>query len=98
MATSNPKRGEVWLVDLDPTRGQEIKKKRPVVVLSADPIGSTGAAHNNPPHRLQTKLRQVSVVRSTDKELTKRSSERSRRMHFRSSVCPWNGSFTDWEL
>ena len=42
MATSNAKRGEVWLVDLDPTRGQEIKKKRPVVVLSADPIGSTG--------------------------------------------------------
>ncbi len=42
MATSNPKRGEVWLVDLDPTRGQEIKKNRPVVVLSADPIGSTG--------------------------------------------------------
>ena len=40
MATSNPKRGEVWLVDLDPTRGQEIKRKRPVVVLSADPIGS----------------------------------------------------------
>ena len=42
MATNNPKRGEVWLVDMDPTRGQEIKKKRPVVVLSADPIGWTG--------------------------------------------------------
>ena len=42
MATNNPKRGEVWLVDLDPTRGQEIKKQRPVVFLSADPIGSTG--------------------------------------------------------
>ena len=42
MATNNPKRGEVWLVDMDPTRGQEIKKKRPVVVLSADPIGRTG--------------------------------------------------------
>ena len=42
MATINPKRGEVWLVDMDPTIGQEIKKKRPVVVLSVDPIGSTG--------------------------------------------------------
>ena len=42
MATNSPKRGEVWLVDMDPTRGQEIKKKRPVVVLSADPIGSIG--------------------------------------------------------
>ena len=27
-------------MDMDPTRGEEIKKKRPVVVLSADPIGS----------------------------------------------------------
>ena len=42
MATSDPKRGEVWLVDLNPTRGQEIQKRRPVVVLSADPIGSLG--------------------------------------------------------
>ncbi len=42
MTTNNPRRGEVWLVDLEPTRGQEFKKQRPVVVLSADPIGSTG--------------------------------------------------------
>jgi len=42
MATNNPKRGDIWLVDLDPTRGQEIKKRRPVIVLSADPIGSVG--------------------------------------------------------
>lgn len=42
MATINPKRGEIWLVDLDPTRGNEIQKRRPVVVLSADPIGSIG--------------------------------------------------------
>lgn len=29
-------RGDVWWVDLDPTRGSEIRKTRPAVVLSAD--------------------------------------------------------------
>ncbi len=32
----NPKRGEIWLVDLNPTRGQEIQKTRPVVIISAE--------------------------------------------------------------
>lgn len=32
-------RGEVWLVNLDPTIGQEIKKIRPAVVLSSNSIG-----------------------------------------------------------
>lgn len=31
-------RGEIWWVDLNPTRGSEISKKRPCVVLSVDPI------------------------------------------------------------
>ncbi len=31
-----PKRGEIWLVELNPTRGQEIQKARPAVVLSTD--------------------------------------------------------------
>ncbi len=30
------RRGDVWWVDLDPTRGSEILKSRPAVVLSAD--------------------------------------------------------------
>lgn len=33
---SAPRRGEIWLVDLNPTRGQEIQKTRPVVVISSD--------------------------------------------------------------
>ena len=33
------KRGEVWLVNLDPTIGSEIRKTRPVVVISSDAIG-----------------------------------------------------------
>jgi mRNA interferase MazF len=34
-----PKRGEIWWVDLEPTRGDEIRKTRPAVVVSADTIG-----------------------------------------------------------
>ena len=35
----NPSAGEVWLVNLDPTIGDEIKKVRPAVVVSRDAIG-----------------------------------------------------------
>lgn len=35
----NPKRGEVWLVDLNPTKGAEIRKTRPAVVISSDAVG-----------------------------------------------------------
>ena len=34
-----PKRGEIWLVNLDPTVGAEIQKTRPVIVISSDYIG-----------------------------------------------------------
>lgn len=32
-------RGEVWLINLDPTIGAEIKKTRPAVIVNADAIG-----------------------------------------------------------
>ncbi|TAK56827.1 MAG: type II toxin-antitoxin system PemK/MazF family toxin, partial [Bacteroidetes bacterium] len=32
-------RGEVWLINLDPTIGAEIKKTRPAVIVSNDEIG-----------------------------------------------------------
>jgi mRNA interferase MazF len=35
-SSSLPKRGEVWIVDLDPTRGAEIQKRRTAVVMSLD--------------------------------------------------------------
>lgn len=35
----NPRRGEVWRVDLNPVRGSEQGKTRPVVVLSQPPTG-----------------------------------------------------------
>lgn len=33
------KRGEVWLVNLDPTVGAEIRKTRPAVIVSHDALG-----------------------------------------------------------
>lgn len=35
----SPKRGEIWVVNLDPTIGAEMKKTRPVVVMSSNSIG-----------------------------------------------------------
>lgn len=34
-----PKRGEIWIVNLDPTVGTEMKKSRPAVVISSDGVG-----------------------------------------------------------
>ena len=34
-----PSRGEIWLVDFDPSVGAEIRKSRPALVVSIDSIG-----------------------------------------------------------
>jgi mRNA interferase MazF len=34
-----PKRGEIWRVDFDPTVGSEIRKTRPAIVISSDAAG-----------------------------------------------------------
>ena len=33
------KQGEVWLINLDPTVGAEIKKTRPAIIVSGDSLG-----------------------------------------------------------
>ena len=33
------RRGEVWLINLDPTVGAEIKKTRPAVIVNDDAVG-----------------------------------------------------------
>lgn len=38
-STPQPKRGELWQIDLDPTVGVEMQKTRPVVVISSDAAG-----------------------------------------------------------
>lgn len=37
---SKVKRFQVWLVQLNPTKGKEIKKTRPCVIVSPDEMGS----------------------------------------------------------
>ncbi len=37
--SETPKRGEIWLVNFDPTVGAEIKKVRPAIVISSDAAG-----------------------------------------------------------
>ena len=36
---SQVRRGEIWVAELDPARGAEIRKTRPVVIISADGMG-----------------------------------------------------------
>ncbi|MGE4425554.1 MAG: type II toxin-antitoxin system PemK/MazF family toxin [Solirubrobacteraceae bacterium] len=38
MSLASPGQGEIWLGDLDPTVGDEIRKRRPVLVVSRDEI------------------------------------------------------------
>ena len=38
-SSSLPRRGEIWLVNFDPTVGAEIKKTRPAVVVNSDAVG-----------------------------------------------------------
>ena len=33
------KRGEIWLINLDPTVGAEIRKTRPAIIVSSDAVG-----------------------------------------------------------
>lgn len=33
------KQSEVWLIDLDPTRGAEIQKRRPAIIVNDDRLG-----------------------------------------------------------
>lgn len=40
MKDTFPKRGEIWLVDLNPTRGHEQSGKRPALVVSLDLFNS----------------------------------------------------------
>lgn len=42
MTSNDPRRGEIWLVNFDPTVGNEIKKARPAVVISVDALASPG--------------------------------------------------------
>jgi mRNA interferase MazF len=40
MSTVSPARGEVWMVDFDPTKGHEQGGRRPALVVSVDVFNS----------------------------------------------------------
>ena len=42
VAAAGPRQGDVFLVDLDPTRGREIRKTRPCLVVSPDGLHAHG--------------------------------------------------------
>ena len=33
------KQNEIWLIDLDPTKGAEIQKKRPAIIVNDNALG-----------------------------------------------------------
>ena len=37
---AKPLRGEIWTINFNPTRGDEIQKKRPAIVISSDALGT----------------------------------------------------------
>jgi len=39
-----PRQGEIWLASLDPTVGDEIQKRRPVLVVSRDEVNARSGA------------------------------------------------------
>ena len=40
MGVNGPRRGDVYLVSLDPTHGQEIKRARPCAIVSPDELNA----------------------------------------------------------
>ncbi len=40
MTVTDVQRGQIYLIELDPTRGREIKKTRPCVVVSPDELNA----------------------------------------------------------
>lgn len=68
MSGSFPRRGEVWLADLSPTRGHEQRRTRPVLVLSVDTF-------NAGPAELASVLPITSTIRSIPSHLVVRPPE-----------------------
>lgn len=68
MTGESPRRGEVWLADLSPTRGHEQRGTRPVMVLSVDTF-------NAGPAELVTVLPVTSTVRAIASHVEVRAGE-----------------------
>ncbi|MAZ77759.1 MAG: PemK family transcriptional regulator [Legionellaceae bacterium] len=70
------KRGDIYWVDLNPTRGSEIKKKRPCVIVGATPINKarrtvvviplSGSPKAHPPLTIPVQCMKKNVVAVCD--------------------------------
>lgn len=71
------KRGEVWLVDFNPTKGAEIRKIRPAVVVSSDAIGKLPLKIVAPitewDHRFQGNIWHIKIINDKTNGLDKAS-------------------------
>lgn len=71
------KRGEIWRVNLDPTRGTEIRKTRPAVVINSDWVGTLPIRLVAPltewKHHFEHKIWLVKLVPDRTNGLTKPS-------------------------
>ena len=75
---TKPLRGEIWQVNFNPSRGDEMQKKRPAIVISSDSLGSLAIKIVAPitqwSHRFGGKVWHVKVKPSSSNGLTKLSS------------------------
>lgn len=93
-STAFPRQGEIWWVNLDPTVGQEISKRRPALVVSPDDMNAhlgtvlvapiTGT-HKPWPTRVSVQLQQQSSSLALDQM---RSLDRSRLVSLIETIDP----------
>ncbi|ETR72354.1 MAG: PemK-like protein [Candidatus Magnetoglobus multicellularis str. Araruama] len=73
----NIKRGEIWLVNLDPSVGSEIRKTRPVVVLNSNLLGILPIRLVAPltgwKDYFENNLWHIKIIPETTNNLTKKS-------------------------
>ena len=81
------KRGEVWLINLDPTIGAEIKKSRPAIIVNDDAIGilplkvivpvtASAPGRPRPPIRWLKRLRRIGRRLNRDAVVSSESTTR----------------------
>ncbi len=69
-----PKRGEIFIADLDPSLGRELRKKRPVVIVSRNFINKDTSsviiipASSRVPHTIGLEMVSVGKAEGLDKE------------------------------
>ena len=54
------RQSEIWLIDLDPTKGAEIQKKRPAIIVNDDRLGKL-PKDCCPHYRLERPIRYCSL-------------------------------------